>query len=102
MIVDSHMHVWSMKDVDYYNDKDIYTYMAENKIDKTAMIAISEKENAEMKKVVQAEPDKFFGLGYVNVNDMEASLEKLEEAVKGGWVRGIKLYPYEKRYIKNI
>ena len=48
MIVDSHMHVWSMKDVDYYNDKDIYTYMAENKIDKTAMIAISEKENAEM------------------------------------------------------
>ena len=33
MIVDSHMHVWSMKDVDYYNDKDIYTYMAENKID---------------------------------------------------------------------
>ena len=52
MIVDSHMHVWSMKDVDYYNDKDIYTYMAENKIDKTAMIAISEKENAEMKKVV--------------------------------------------------
>ena len=69
MIVDSHMHVWSMKDVDYYNDKDIYTYMAENKIDKTAMIAISEKENAEMKKVVQAEPDKFFGLGYVNVND---------------------------------
>lgn len=67
MIVDSHMHVWSMKDVDYYNDKDIYTYMAENKIDKTAMIAISEKENAEMKKVVQAEPDKFFGLGYVNV-----------------------------------
>ena len=23
MIVDSHMHVWSMKDVDYYNDKDM-------------------------------------------------------------------------------
>ena len=99
MIVDSHMHVWSMKDVDYYNDKDIYTYMAENKIDKTAMIAISEKENAEMKKVVQAEPDKFFGLGYVNVNDMEASLEKLEEAVKGGWVRGIKLYPYAEHFM---
>ena len=37
MIVDSHMHVWSMKDVDYYNDKDIYTYMAENKIDKTVV-----------------------------------------------------------------
>lgn len=59
MIVDSHMHVWSMKDVDYYNDKDIYTYMAENKIDKTAMIAISEKENAEMKKVVQADVPHF-------------------------------------------
>ena len=24
MIVDSHMHVWSMDDVDYYDDKTIY------------------------------------------------------------------------------
>ena len=49
MIVDSHMHVWSMDDVDYYDDKTIYQYMQENAIDKTAIIAISEKENAEMK-----------------------------------------------------
>ena len=66
MIIDSHMHVWSMDDVDYYDDKTIYQYMQENAIDKTAIIAISEKENAEMKKVVQNEPDKFFGLGYTN------------------------------------
>ena len=60
MIVDSHMHVWSVNDVDYYNDKTIYQYMQENNIDKTAIIAISEKENSEMKKVVQNEPEKFF------------------------------------------
>ena len=29
MIVDSHMHVWSMDDVDYYDDKTIYQYMQE-------------------------------------------------------------------------
>ena len=60
MIVDSHMHVWSVNDVDYYDDKTIYQYMAENYIDKTAIIAITEKENVEMNRVVQAEPDKFF------------------------------------------
>ena len=99
MIVDSHMHVWSMDDVDYYDDKTIYQYMQENAIDKTAIIAISEKENAEMKKVVQNEPDKFFGLGYVNVRDMYPSLKKLEEGVKGGWIRGIKLYPYAEHFM---
>ena len=99
MIVDSHMHVWSMDDVDYYDDKTIYQYMQENAVDKTAIIAISEKENAEMKKVVQNEPDKFFGLGYVNVRDMYPSLKKLEEGVKGGWIRGIKLYPYAEHFM---
>ena len=29
MIVDSHMHVWSMDDVDYYDDKTIYQYICQ-------------------------------------------------------------------------
>lgn len=62
MIVDSHMHVLSMDDVDYYDDKTIYQYMQENQIDKTAIIAISEKENAEMKRVVQRDQISFSGL----------------------------------------
>ncbi len=51
MIVDSHMHVWSMDDVDYYGDVNIYQYMKENNIDKTALIAISQKENVEVKRL---------------------------------------------------
>lgn len=99
MVVDSHMHVWSMEDVDYYEDKTIYQYMDENQIDKTALIAISEKENAEMKRIVLEQPDKFFGIGYVDVKQMDASLKRLEEGVKGGYVRGIKLYPYAEHFM---
>ena len=99
MIVDSHMHVWSVNDVDYYDDKTIYQYMAENNIDKTAITAISEKENVEMKRVVQAEPDKFFGIGYVNVRDMYPSLKRLEDGVREGYIRGIKLYPYAEHFM---
>lgn len=94
MTVDSHMHVWSMEDVDYYGDVSIYQYMEENTIDKTALIALSEKENAEVKRIVLDKPDKFFGIGYVDHNNMENALKNLEEGVKQGYIRGIKLYPY--------
>ena len=87
MIVDSHMHVWSMDDVDYYGDVNIYQYMKENNIDKTALIAISQKENVEVKRIVGEQPDKFFGIGYVNHKDMVNSLNQLQEGVEEGYIR---------------
>lgn len=99
MIVDSHMHVWSMDDVDYYNDLPIYQYMKENRIDKTALIAISEKENAEVKRIVKEQPDLFFGIGYVNYRQMDISLKQLEKRIEEGYIRGIKLYPYAEHYM---
>lgn len=99
MIVDSHMHVWSMEDVDYYHDVSIYQYMEENQIDRTALIAISEKENAEVKRIVQEQPDTFFGIGYVNHRTMDESLKRLREGVRDGYIRGIKLYPYAEHYM---
>lgn len=99
MIVDSHMHVWSMDDVDYYGDVNIYQYMEENSIDKTALIAISQKENIEVRRIVGEQPDKFFGIGYVNHKDMANSLNQLQEDVEKGYVRGIKLYPYAEHFM---
>ncbi len=99
MIVDSHMHVWSMDDVDYYEDKSIYQYMEENKIDKSALIAISEKENREVERIVAEQPDSFFGIGYVDVKNMYPSLRRLEENVRKGLIRGIKLYPYAEHFM---
>lgn len=99
MIVDSHMHVWSMDEVDYYGDVPIYQYMEENKIDKTALIAISEKENTDVKRIVLEQPDKFFGIGYVNHREMSVSLKRLEDGVKNTYIRGIKLYPYAEHFM---
>ena len=99
MIIDTHMHVWSMKDVDYYFDVPIEQYMQDNKINKTALIAISEKENAEVRKIVNERGSEFFGIGYVNHRNMDASLKQLEKDVKDGLVRGIKLYPYSEHFM---
>lgn len=99
MIIDTHMHVWSMKDVDYYLDVSIEKYMSDNNITMTSLIAISEKENEEVKRIVLENKDRFFGIGYVNHREMDVSLKKLEDGVKNGYIRGIKLYPYAEHFM---
>ena len=41
MRIDSHMHVWSFEGVEYYDNKPLFTYMEELKLDRTALIAIN-------------------------------------------------------------
>ncbi|MGI6250778.1 MAG: amidohydrolase family protein [Anaerolineaceae bacterium] len=98
-IVDSHMHVWSIDEVDYYENKSLATYMLENSIKKTSLIALSQVENIKIASVVESNPDKFFGIGYVDHQDQKDSLELLEKNVKAGVVRGIKLYPYSEHFM---
>ena len=44
MRIDSHMHVWSFEGVEYYDNKPLFTYMEELKLDRTALIAINNDE----------------------------------------------------------
>ena len=53
MRIDSHMHVWSFEGVEYYDNKPLFTYMEELKLDRTALIAINNDENAKVKKLVE-------------------------------------------------
>ena len=45
MRIDSHMHVWSFEGVEYYDNKPLFTYMEELKLDRTALIAINNDES---------------------------------------------------------
>ena len=78
MRIDSHMHVWSFEGVEYYDNKPLFTYMEELKLDRTALIAINNDENAKVKKLVEQYPNKFFGIAYVDRKNQEESLRQLE------------------------
>jgi len=89
MRIDSHMHVWSFEGVEYYDNKQLFTYMEELKLDRTALIAINNGENAKVKTLVEHYPNQFFGIAYVDRENQEASLRELECGVKAGYYKGI-------------
>lgn len=95
MRIDSHMHVWSFEGVEYYDNKPLFTYMEELKLDRTALIAINNDENAKVKKLVEQYPNKFFGIAYVDRKNQEESLRQLECGVKAGYYKGIKVLSYQ-------
>lgn len=95
MRIDSHMHVWSFEGVEYYDNKPLFTYMEELKLDRTAIIAINNDENAKVKTLVEQYPNQFFGIAYVDRENQEASLRALECGVKAGYYKGIKVLSYQ-------
>lgn len=95
MRIDSHMHVWSFEGVEYYDNKQLFTYMEELKLDRTALIAINNGENAKVKTLVEHYPNQFFGIAYVDRENQEASLRELECGVKAGYYKGIKVLSYQ-------
>ena len=55
--------------------------MEEQEVDICSCIAAANKENIGVIENVQKYKDKLFGIGYVNVKDMEHSLKMLRENV---------------------
>lgn len=95
MRIDSHLHVWSFEGVDYYENKPLFTYMEELRLDKTALIAINPEENKKVRALVAKYPDRFFGIAHVDRSDLENSLEDLKQGVEAGLYRGIKVLSYQ-------
>lgn len=95
MRVDSHMHVWSFEHVEYYNEEPLFTYMEELSLDKSALIAVSDKENERIKELVCRYPERFFGIAHVNRKDLEMSLKGLKQGVEEGYYKGIKVLSYQ-------
>jgi len=98
MIIDTHCHVWSFDVVEYHNKKTVHDYLRDHKIDKISMIAMNNIENVKVQKIVQAEPDKFFGFAYVDPRNIASGIAILEEGVRAGYFRGVKMYPYFEHY----
>lgn len=95
MRVDSHMHVWSFEHVEYYDEKSLFQYMEDLKLDKSALIAVSREENERVKELVLRYPNKFFGIAHVDRKDLEKSLEELKTGVEKGYYKGIKVLSYQ-------
>lgn len=87
MRIDSHMHVWSFEGVEYYDNKPLFTYMEELKLDRTALIAINNDENAKVKKLVEQYPNKFFGIAYVDRKIRKNRFGSLNAVLKPDTIR---------------
>ena len=99
MVIDTHAHVFFLDKFIDYDDKPLFQYMEEQKVDRCSCIATTKAENAAMLESVEKYGDKLFGIGYVNVHDMENSLKELRDNVGKGVVRGIKMHPYVEDYV---
>jgi len=99
MVIDTHAHVFFLDKFIDYDDKPLFQYMEEQKVDRCSCIATTKAENAAMLESVGKYGDKLFGIGYVNVHDMENSLKELRDNVGKGVVRGIKMHPYVEDYV---
>ena len=99
MVIDTHAHVFFLEKFIDYDDKPLFQYMEEQEVDICSCIAAANKENIGVIENVQKYKDKLFGIGYVNVQDMEHSLKMLRENVDKGIFRGIKMHPYVEDYI---
>ncbi|QEK18997.1 hypothetical protein LAJLEIBI_03028 [[Clostridium] hylemonae DSM 15053] len=77
MVIDTHAHVFFLDKFIDYDDKPLFQYMEEQKVDRCSCIATTKAENAAMLESVGKYGDKLFGIGYVNVHDMENSLKEL-------------------------
>lgn len=93
-VIDSHCHIFVMDSYEHYKDKPLFEYIEHFDIAKNAVIACNERENDEVIEAVTKYPDKLFGIAYVNVHDMENSLNKLREYAGKGIFRGVKMHPY--------
>ena len=82
-----------------YDNKPLFQYMDEQKVDICSCIAAANKENGGVIENVRKYPDKLFGIGYVNVHDMDRSLANLRRYAAEGIFRGIKMHPYVEDYV---
>lgn len=98
MIIDTHCHVWSFEKVEYHKDLTIHDYLKDYNIDMISMIAMNNLENNKVRGIVQREPDKFFGFAYVDPRNLVSGIAGLEEGVRAGYFRGVKMYPYFEHY----
>lgn len=99
MIIDTHAHVFFLDAHVDYENKPLFQYMEEQNIDMCSCIAAANREMEGVIENVRKYPDKLFGIGYVNVHDMENSLRELRKNAKEGIVKGIKMHPYVEDYI---
>lgn len=99
MVIDSHAHVFFLDSFIDYDNKPLFQYMEEQGVDVCSCIATANKENDDMIASVQKYPDKLFGIGYVNVHDMDNSLKYLRKKAEAGFFRGIKMHPYVMDYV---
>lgn len=93
-VIDSHCHVFVMDSYEHFKDKPLFEYIEYFDMEKCAVIACNERENDQVIEAVKAHPDKLFGIAYVDVHDMDKSLEKLRKYGKEGIFRGVKMHPY--------
>ena len=99
MVIDTHAHVFFLDSFIDYDNKPLFQYMEEQNVDICSCIAAANKENDGVIENVRKHPDKLFGIGYVNVHDMDRSLENLRRYAGEGIFRGIKMHPYVEDYI---
>ena len=93
-VIDSHCHIFVMDSYEHYKDRPLFEYIEHFAIEKCAVIACNERENEQVIEAVQKNRDKLFGIAYVDVHNMEQSLDKLRHYVKEGIFRGVKMHPY--------
>ena len=99
MVIDTHAHVFFLDSLIDYDNKPLFQYMDEQKVDICSCIAAANKENDGVIENVRKYPDKLFGIGYVNVHDMDRSLANLRRYAAEGIFRGIKMHPYVEDYV---
>ena len=98
MVIDTHAHVFFLDKFIDYDNKPLFQYMEEQGVDICSCIATTKAENSAMLDSVEMFGDKLYGIGYVNVHDMESSLMQLKVNVEKGIVKGIKMHPYVEDY----
>ncbi len=96
MRIDSHSHIFSWDGVNY--DYEQYPSLLEYQnilgMDMNGVIAGSNEEQEQLVSVVRKYPDRFFGIGYIDVHNMYESIKKISAYIEEGVIRGIKLHPY--------
>lgn len=98
MVIDTHAHVFFLDKFIDYDNKPLFQYMEEQGVDICSCIATTKAENSAMLDSVEMFGDKLYGIGYVNVHDVESSLMQLKVNVEKGIVKGIKMHPYVEDY----
>ena len=92
--IDSHSHIFSLNGVEYHQGMPLLDYQKDIKVDMCGVIAGDDAEQELLVETVRKYPDKFYGIGYVDHKNMYSSLKKIEEYIKEGVIRGIKMHPY--------